>query len=102
MRQQCVLALRKLKKLSLPEARTKALRWQRCQVIQQVLCRLGYFYSYSECVARFGETEGYGGMLCAGAGKHYRGDSPARNQVQASKYTTIRHYCTCYFHTYTI
>ena len=90
MRQQCVLALRKLKKLSLPEARAKALRWQRCQVIQQVLCKLGYLYSYSKCVARFGETEGFGGVLCAGTGPQYRGDSPARNQVQASKCTTTR------------
>ena len=94
MRQQYVLALRKLKKLSLPEARAKGLRWQRCQVIQQVRCKLGGFYSYSKCVARFGETEGFGGELCAGAGPQYRGDSPARNQVKASKYTTILLY-TC-------
>ena len=88
MRQQCVLALRKLKKLSLPEARAKGLRWQRCQVIQQVLCKLGWLYSYDKRAARFGETEGFGGPLCAGAGPHYCGDSPVRNQVQASRFTT--------------
>ena len=76
-------ALQKHKKLSESEARSQGLRWRRCQVIQQVLAKLGCFYSYSQLVARFGETEGFGGPLCAGAGPQYCGESPVRNQVRS-------------------
>ena len=48
-----------------------------------MLAKMGCFYSYSRLVARFGETEGFGGPLCAGAGPQYCGDSPVRNQVRS-------------------
>ena len=74
-------ALQKHEGLSEHDAVSKARRWQRCAVLQQVVAAIGYLYTYEECAARLGETEGFGGPLCAGAGKKYRGDSPVRNQV---------------------